>query len=104
MNVKDFTEAKDYLYGFIPENVEAIFAGGRGLQRARYLLGLMGNPQEKVKVIHIAGTSGKGSTAYLLSLGLATTKQHTKLFLSPGKKRNQFRYCSTYQIYLGKIK
>jgi dihydrofolate synthase/folylpolyglutamate synthase len=83
MNIKDFTEAKKYLYGFIPKNMEVVFAGGRGLARVKYLLGLMDNPQEKIKVVHIAGTSGKGSTAYLLSLQLEAIGERTGLFLSP---------------------
>ena len=83
MNIKDFTRAKKYLYGFIPTNVQALFAGGRGLERTKYMLGLMDNPQEKIKAIHIAGTSGKGSTAYLLSLQLMSAGQRTGLFLSP---------------------
>ena len=83
MNIKDFTEAQKYLYGFIPKDVQALFVGGRGLNRTKYLLRLLDNPQEKIKVIHIAGTSGKGSTAYLLSLQLTSVGQRTGLFLSP---------------------
>jgi dihydrofolate synthase/folylpolyglutamate synthase len=83
MSVKDFTGAKKYLYDFIPKNMGAVFTGGRGLQRVKYMLGLMDNPQEKIKVVHIAGTSGKGSTAYFLSLQLEAIGQRTGLFLSP---------------------
>jgi dihydrofolate synthase/folylpolyglutamate synthase len=43
----------------------------------------MDNPQDKIKIIHIAGTSGKGSTAYLLSLQLTAIGVRTGLFLSP---------------------
>lgn len=37
------------------------------LTRAKAFLQRVGNPQEKVKTIHIAGTSGKGSVAYMLT-------------------------------------
>ena len=38
-----------------------------GLERVRELLGRMGNPEKKLKFIHIAGTNGKGSTAAMLA-------------------------------------
>ena len=34
-----------------------------GLSRTRELLRRMGNPEKKLKFVHIAGTNGKGSTA-----------------------------------------
>ena len=34
-----------------------------GLDRIRRLLGRLGDPQEKLKFVHIAGSNGKGSTA-----------------------------------------
>lgn len=33
----------------------------------QHVLSEMGNPQQKLKVVHIAGTKGKGSTATMLS-------------------------------------
>ena len=33
------------------------------LSRVRWLLSALGDPQKRLKVIHIAGTNGKGSTA-----------------------------------------
>ena len=38
-----------------------------GLDRILQLLERMGNPQDKLKYIHIAGTNGKGSTCAMLS-------------------------------------
>ena len=34
-----------------------------GLSRTQELLRRMGNPEKKLKFVHIAGTNGKGSTA-----------------------------------------
>lgn len=33
-----------------------------GLQRVSALLEMMGNPEKKLKFVHVAGTNGKGST------------------------------------------
>ena len=33
-----------------------------GLERMTELLDILGNPQDELKVIHVAGTNGKGST------------------------------------------
>ena len=32
-----------------------------GLERITYLMHLLGDPQEKLRCIHVAGTNGKGS-------------------------------------------
>ena len=38
-----------------------------GLSRTRELLRRIGDPQERLKFVHIAGTNGKGSTAAMLA-------------------------------------
>ena len=38
-----------------------------GLSRTRELLSKMGDPQNRLKFIHVAGTNGKGSTCAMLS-------------------------------------
>ena len=42
-----------------------------GLERMIKLSSLLGNPQERLKFIHIAGTNGKGSTVTYISTILA---------------------------------
>lgn len=54
-----------------------------GLDRIRDLLDLLGNPQKKLKFIHIGGTNGKGSTAAMLSSILTEAGYKTGLFTSP---------------------
>ena len=44
-------------------NSSAWFDDTRDLSRMQTLLDKLGNPQEKLKTIHIAGTNGKGSCA-----------------------------------------
>lgn len=54
-----------------------------GLERTRILLEKMGNPQNKLKYIHIAGTNGKGSTASMLASILQKAGYRTGLYTSP---------------------
>lgn len=54
-----------------------------GLKNIKELLKLLGNPQEKLKFIHISGTNGKGSTAAFISNVLIEEGYQTGLFTSP---------------------
>ena len=53
------------------------------LNRISLLLKLLGNPQDKLQVIHIAGSKGKGSTAALVASVLTHAGHKTGLFTSP---------------------
>ena len=53
------------------------------LNRISLLLKLLGNPQDKLQVIHIAGSKGKGSTAALIASVLTHAGYKTGLFTSP---------------------
>lgn len=54
-----------------------------GLDNIKALLAQLGNPQEKLKCIHIAGTNGKGSTSTYIASVLEETGYKTGLFTSP---------------------
>lgn len=54
-----------------------------GLSRTKNLLDLMGNPQNKLKYIHIAGTNGKGSTAAMTASILQKAGYRVGLYTSP---------------------
>lgn len=54
-----------------------------GLERTVQLLGMMGNPQNKLKYIHVAGTNGKGSVCSMLSTVLKEAGYKTGLYTSP---------------------
>lgn len=54
-----------------------------GLERIVPLLHRLGNPQERVAVIHVGGTNGKGSTAAFLASIMTTAGYSTGLFTSP---------------------
>ncbi len=54
-----------------------------GLSRTQNLLELMGNPQKKLKYVHIAGTNGKGSTAAMTASILQKAGYRVGLYTSP---------------------
>ena len=54
-----------------------------GLERITKILNLLNNPQDKYKIIHIAGTNGKGSTSAIINEILVQSKIKTGLFTSP---------------------
>lgn len=54
-----------------------------GLERIRALCDILGNPQNKLKIIHVAGTNGKGSTSTMISNILQKSGYNTGLFISP---------------------
>ncbi len=78
-----YQQLLNYLYTFIPERTSLKFSGIKGIYRTKYLLKLLNNPQEKLRVVHVAGTSGKGSTSYLISILLKAHGFKTGLQVSP---------------------
>lgn len=65
-----------------------------GLERIRRLLGRLGNPHEKLKFVHIAGSNGKGSTAAMLSSVLTAAGLKTGLYTSP----HLWRFHERFQV------
>ena len=59
------------------------FGSVLGLERMNELLCLLGNPQDDLKVIHVAGTNGKGSTCRYLYCTLQAAGYRTGLYTSP---------------------
>jgi dihydrofolate synthase / folylpolyglutamate synthase len=53
------------------------------LERITHLLDLLGNPHNSFPSIHVAGTSGKGSTSIMLASILSEFGNKAGLFLSP---------------------
>lgn len=54
-----------------------------GLDRTRALLAALGNPQEKLRFVHVAGSNGKGSTCAMLDSILRCAGYRTGLYTSP---------------------
>jgi dihydrofolate synthase/folylpolyglutamate synthase len=57
--------------------------GNYSLARMLPLAALAGNPETLLKIIHVAGTKGKGSTSHYISSLLAACQQKVGLFTSP---------------------
>ncbi|MDE6784923.1 MAG: bifunctional tetrahydrofolate synthase/dihydrofolate synthase, partial [Ruminococcus sp.] len=53
------------------------------LSRAENLMRLVGNPEKKLKFVHVAGTNGKGSTVEYISNALIYSGYKTGQFTSP---------------------
>ncbi len=53
------------------------------LDRMRKLLDLLGNPHEKVKTVHVAGTNGKGSTVSMIASMLRASGYAVGVYTSP---------------------
>ena len=82
----NYTEAVDYIET-IPK-----FTVKHPPEHTRELLSRLGNPQKGIKIIHVAGTNGKGSVcAYLNAMLLAGGKK-TGLFTSPHLVRINERF------------
>ena len=73
----NYNEALEYIH-----NTNR-FGSKLGLKNMQNLLNSMGNPQNKLKFIHIAGTNGKGSTSMLLHNILKEQGYRVGLFISP---------------------
>lgn len=54
-----------------------------GLSRITELLSLLGNPQKELRVVHVAGTDGKGSFCAMLDSVLRAAGYRTGMFTSP---------------------
>ncbi|MDY6116690.1 MAG: folylpolyglutamate synthase/dihydrofolate synthase family protein [Anaerovoracaceae bacterium] len=59
------------------------FGSVLGLDRMNKLLDILGNPQNNMKVIHVAGTNGKGSICHYIYSALLENGYKTGMFISP---------------------
>jgi dihydrofolate synthase/folylpolyglutamate synthase len=78
----EFKEFLDDLYKLTLSH-RGIIRKNYNLTRIKRLLEKLGNPQKQLRAIHIAGTSGKGSTATILASLLSGQGFKTGLFISP---------------------
>lgn len=73
----DYTRALDYIHSL------SKFGSKPGLDRVSRLVSLANNPQNDLKFIHVAGTSGKGSTASFCASILKSAGLKVGLYTSP---------------------
>lgn len=64
-----------------------------GLERIAELMHELGDVQDKLKIIHVAGTNGKGSTCAMLESILRSAGYRTGLYISPFIERFNERMC-----------
>lgn len=82
--MKSYQDTIDYLYNQLPQFSKlGASAIKKDLININKLCKLLGNPQEKFKSIHVAGTNGKGSTSHMLASVLQTSGYKTGLYTSP---------------------
>ena len=81
MKIKDLAEATNLLNGFIPRplNARQVY----NLNTIRKLAAFLGNPQDTLRVVHVAGTSGKTSTSYYAAALLRAAGKKVGLTTSP---------------------
>ncbi len=61
------------------------------LDRMRELLARLGNPHDRLKIVHVAGTKGKGSTSTMIASVLSAAGYRTGLYTSPHLERLEER-------------
>lgn len=73
-----------------PDSVQFLYALGNeiksaklGLERIRAVLEALGKPERAYRIVHVAGTNGKGSTCAMIEAGLRAAGIRTGLFTSP---------------------
>ncbi|HMR58237.1 MAG TPA: Mur ligase family protein, partial [Cyclobacteriaceae bacterium] len=83
----NYPETLAYLYNNLPmfQRVGAS-AFKKDLTNTLALCKALGNPHQKFKSIHIAGTNGKGSTSHMLAAILQSAGYKTGLYTSPHLK------------------
>src|SRR5437763_1485903 len=83
-----YKEAIDYLYSL------RLFGTKLGLQNTFRLAELAGNPQQRLRFIHVAGTNGKGSTCAMLESIYRAAGLKIGLFTSP----HLVSFCERIQV------
>ena len=80
----DYKEAIEYLYSSRPPFHQVGAAAYKpGLDNTLRLMAHVGNPHERLRAIHVAGTNGKGSTSHLIAAALQASGLNVGLFTSP---------------------
>ncbi len=72
MTEQEYCKEIDYIFNRFP-SFQKVGAGAYkpGIEGMTALAEVVGNPQERFRTIHIAGTNGKGSTSHMLAAALA---------------------------------
>jgi dihydrofolate synthase/folylpolyglutamate synthase len=82
MNITTLSQAEQALALYRPA-VKEFLGKDMSLDRMRPLMALLGNPERKLRVVHVAGTSGKTSTSHFIAHMLHMTGSKVGLTASP---------------------
>jgi dihydrofolate synthase/folylpolyglutamate synthase len=90
----DYQDSLDYLYGRLNYERLGMPRGSAELRlgRMRRLLRRLDDPHLSLRIVHIAGTKGKGSTAAMLASALSASGVRAGLFCSPHLHRLEERF------------
>lgn len=83
MHIATFLEARDAIEHFLQTHTPERINDAPRLAHMQQLLAFLGDPQDTFKTIHIAGTSGKTSTAYYAAALLHHAGKKVGLTVSP---------------------
>ena len=79
-----YQQTIEYLYASQPAfHLVGAAAYKPGLDNTYRLMAHLGNPHEKLRAVHVAGTNGKGSTSHLIAATLQAQGYRVGLFTSP---------------------
>lgn len=80
----DYQETIDFLYSQTPQFQQIGAAAYKpGLDTVRRLAALFGDPQRRLRCVHVGGTNGKGSTAHSIASSFQASGLKVGLFTSP---------------------
>ena len=78
-----YAEAIAFWYGRINYEVRSAGPSDLKLERMRALLKALGDPHDRVRLVHVTGTKGKGSTCAMIASALRAAGLRVGLFTSP---------------------
>ena len=116
MKIRSFAEARAALEPYMVVQSFRQVSPAQKLTAMRQLLNCIGNPQEQFKTVHVAGTSGKTSTAYYAASLLTHAGKRVGLTISPhtvemndrvqidGVPLPEDQFCAELSIFLELIK
>ena len=81
----NYQQTLDYIYNFLDfeKDPRSRAAAKYDLRRVYDCLERLGNPQNKIPAVHVAGTKGKGSTAAMIASALTASGYKAVLYISP---------------------
>ena len=87
----NYAQALEYWFGWINYEQRAALPEDLRLEEMHRLLAALGNPHEQLRIVHVAGSKGKGSVSATLAAILKIAGYRVGLFTSPHLTRPEER-------------